>query len=123
MIRRLEMKTLFSTLLLLISMSATAVTFEELGDSMDEPIPPRVDEGVVRQINFADRTIVVGGYEYLVGPSTLDQPVEVNLYATSAGAFELLRDGMLVEVEYIDFGHARVAFRISELSPDAEIDH
>ncbi len=117
------MKTLLSTLLLMASFTVSAVTFEELGDSMDEAVPSRVDEGIIRSIDLAARSIVVGGYDYLVGPSTLDQPVKVDLYGTSAGAFELLSTGMVVEVEYIDFGNARVAFRISELGPGVEVEH
>ena len=117
------MRQLFALVTLLTSLAVSAATFEELGDSMSEPIPPRIDEGVVHSVDMVNRSIVIGGYEYLVGPPTIDPPVQVSLYGTTAGSFELLMSGMKVEVEYIDFGNARVAFRIQQLAPDAEIEH
>ncbi len=117
------MKKLLSVILMLASMAASAVTFEELGDSMSEQIPPRSDQGVVTDISFTERKITIGGYEYLVGPATISPPVQVSLYGTSAGSFELLSEGMKVEVEYIDFGNARVAFRIGQLAPGTDVEH
>ncbi len=117
------MRLLVATTLLLTSFFAMAVTFEELGDRTGNLPPNRIDEGIVRSIDLAGRKIVVGGMEYLVGPATIDTPVEVNLYGTSAGAFVMLRAGMMVEVEYIDFGDARVALRISELAYDETLEH
>ena len=117
------MKKLLAIIFMLTSITASAVTFEELGDSMTEPVPPRIDQGVVHEISFSERTITIGGYEYLVGPATISPPVKVTLYGTTAGSFELLSVGMKVEVEYIDFGHARVAFRIAQLAPGAEVEH
>lgn len=117
------MKKLLSIILMLASVTASAVTFEELGDSMTEPIPPRSELGVIYEINFSERKITIGGYEYLVGPATISPPVSVSLYGTTAGSFELLSEGMKVEVQYIDFGHARVAFKIDQLAPGADVDH
>lgn len=117
------LQPLVALVLLVASMSTFPVTFEELGDSLKEPITPRSDEGVVRSIDMVTRTIVIGGYEYLVGPATIDTPVKVSLYGTTAGAFEMLTAGMKVEVQYVDFGHARVAFEIKQLAPDADVEH
>jgi hypothetical protein len=122
-LRKNVMRTLLAGTLMLIALTASAVTFEELGDSMNGSIPPRMEQGVVHQIDFADRTITVGGYEYMVGPATISPAVSVSLYGTSAGSFQLLSAGMKVEIEYIDFGNARVAFRIAQLAPDAEVEH
>ena len=117
------MKKLLAMLMMLASISASAVTFEELGDSMTEPVPPRLDEGVIQEIDLDERSIIISGYEYLVGPSTINPPLKVTLYGVTYGAFELLKPGMKVEVEYIDFGNARVAFRIGQLAPDAQVEH
>lgn len=114
------MRILLSILALLYSLSATAVTFEELVDSLDEPLPEIIDTGVVRSIDLAARSIEISGFSYLVGPATIDFPVEVQLYGTTAGSFELLQVGMKVEVEYIDFGNARIALAIRQLSDAAE---
>lgn len=117
------MRTLLAGMLMLFALTVSAVTFEELGDSMTEQIPSRMEQGVVHEIDFVGRTITVGGYEYMVGPATISPAVSVSLYGTSAGSFQLLAPGMKVEVDYIDFGIARVAFRIAQLAPDTEVEH
>lgn len=117
------MKYIALVALLLTSFAAQSVTFEELGDSDLDPGAVRFDEGIVRSVDFVGRKIVVGGYTYLVGPPTINPAVQVTLYGSSAGAFELLTAGMKVEVQYFDFGVARVAIRIVELAPDADIEH
>ena len=66
---------------------------------------------------------MIGGYEYHVANAYGEFPLEVSLYGTSAGSFELLREGMKVEVEYIDVDVARAAFSISEIDPGLEIEH
>ena len=117
------MKLMTFLMFLILSTSSHAVTFEELGDSLTDPIPPRTEEGVIRSIDMGGRKLVISGYEYLVGPSTINPPVKVSLFGTTAGSFELLSPGMKVEVHYIDFGNARVAFEINEVDPSAELEH
>lgn len=116
------MKVFITMVMLLASMIASAATFEELVDGMTEPLPARKSEGVISELSYRDRSIVISGYEYLVGPPTILDPLEVSLYGTTAGSFELLSAGMKVEVEYIDLGQARIAFIIRELNPNAEVE-
>ena len=83
----------------------------------------RTTQGVVRDIGLAERTTVIGGYSYLVGPAIAETPVRVVLAGTTAGSFELLRNGMRVEVVYVDFGDARIAFEITELTSQQFREH
>jgi len=112
-------------LLLMSGAIAQNYTYEELLDEIDEDAPMRVrnDQGVVHEIDLAQRSIIIGGYSYLVGPAYGEAPVEVSLYGTEAGSFELLKEGMKVEVIYADFGLARAAFVINELAKDADVEH
>lgn len=105
---------------LLVSVHASAETFNELLDSEDTPGYTMTDRGVVAERDIAERTIIVGGYRYKVGTS-FETPV--TLFGTSAGAYELLDTGMKVEVEYFDLqDKGRVAIRINELHPGEEVE-
>ena len=104
---------------------AEMYSYQELVERVDKEDRTRLakGQGIVREIDLAKRSIIIGGYSYLVGPSYVESPLQVSLYATDAGAFELLRNGMVVEVSYLDFGYARIAFVIRELAKEAkEID-
>ena len=96
-------------------------TYQELLDRMDADARTRLREGqgIVHEVDLVQRSIIIGGYSYLVGPSYVENPLQVSLHGTGAGAFELLRIGMMVEVSYFDFGYARIAFVINELAEDA----
>ena len=96
-------------------------TYQELLDRMDADARTRLREGqgIVHEVDLVQRSIIIGGYSYLVGPSYVENPLQVSLHGTDAGAFELLRIGMMVEVSYFDFGYARIAFVIDELAEDA----
>ena len=52
----------------------------------------------------------------IVGEGAVVAAGAVVLAGTTAGSFELLRNGMRVEVVYVDFGDARIAFEITELT-------
>ena len=111
----------FSIYLWISIVVAEMPTYQELLGSMDADARTRLRErqGIVREVDLVQRSIIIGGYSYLVGPSYVENPLQVSLDGTDAGAFELLRIGMLVEVSYFDFGNARLAFVINELSGDA----
>ena len=111
----------FSILLWISVATAETATYQELLGSMDEEARTRLREaqGIVREVDLVQRSIIIGGYSYLVGPSYVENPLQVSLHGTDAGAFELLRIGMTVEVSYFDFGYARIAFVIDELAEDA----
>ena len=114
-------------LLLVFILSSAQVTFaetyDELLDGITEQMAMRESDGVIRSIDHAARMMVIGGHEYHVGPSYAENPLEVELYGTSAGSFELLSTGMKVTVGYFDFGHTRVALEIRELSAGADIEN
>ncbi len=100
-------------------------TYQELLDSIDpdSPMWARDAQGIVREIDLAARSVIIGGYSYLVGPSYVENPLRVSLSGTGAGSFELLEVGMKVEVVYVDFGYARIALMIDELSGSVFVEH
>ena len=111
----------FSILLWISVTVAETSTYQQLLGSMDAEARTRLRaaQGIVREVDLVQRSIIIGGYSYLVGPSYVENPLQVSLHGTDAGAFELLRIGMMVEVSYFDFGYARIAFVIDELAGDA----
>jgi hypothetical protein len=119
----LQMRILFGLLLVALSGTASAVTYEELLEKVDEPMRVVKTKGIVRAINLTERTGEISGYTYHFGPAVEETPVKVKLYGRDYGAVELLTPGMKVEVVYFEPGGGRIAVRIEELHPDEEIDH
>ncbi len=120
------MTRLFGILLLLISVSAHAEderTFEEVMNSIKEPLFVRVSEGVIRSLDLTTRTGIIGGHKYWFGPAFSESPLQVTMYGSEGGALELLQPGMKVEVTYGDTGDARIAVRIRQLADDADIEN
>ncbi len=122
---RLNYMAIFMALLLPASAAADIQVYNNLLNSIDpdKPMWTRTTQGFVRDIDLAERTTVIGGYSYLVGPAIAETPVRVVLAGTTAGSFELLRNGMRVEVVYVDFGDARIAFEITELTSQQFQEH
>ena len=115
-------KLLPISILLSISIAFAEIqSYQELIETVDKDDRTRLIQakGIVREIDLSKRALIIGGYSYLVGPPYVENPLKVSLYGTDAGAFELLRIGMVVEVYYFDFGYARIAFVIRELSREA----
>ena len=122
---RLNYMAIFMALLLPASAAADIQVYNNLLNSIDpdKPMWTRTTQGFVRDIDLAERTTVIGGYSYFVGTATAETPIRVVLAGTTAGSFELLRNGMRVEVVYVDFGDARIAFEITELARQQFREH
>jgi hypothetical protein len=73
-------------------------------------------------VDLATRSALVSGYTYDFGPAVTSEPVEVKMYNSGGGAFELLQPGMKVEITYGQFDDARLAFRVQQLSDNAELE-
>lgn len=117
------MRKLLVVLILMMPIGVFAETFDELLDSMDEPISSRFESGVISNIDLVNRTIQISGYEYHVSPAFGENVTEISLYGTTFGALELLTAGMKVEVEYLDLERARIAIVIQELDPNLEVEY
>jgi hypothetical protein len=105
----------------LVGLPAMADTFNDLLNGEDTPGYTMTDAGVIRERNIADRTIVINGFMYLVGNSF---ETSVTLLNTSAGAFELLDEGMKAEVEYFDLEDiGRLAIRITQIGYNEDIEY
>jgi hypothetical protein len=116
-------RKLLVLLILMMPMGVYAETFDELLDSMDEPVSSRFQDGVIIEIDLQNRILQISGYDYYVSPAFGENVTEISLYGTSFGAFELLSVGMKVEVEYLDLGRARIAMVIKELNSNLEVEN
>lgn len=117
-----KMRNLLYGLMLLAAgaMPAVAQTFNDLLNGENTPNYTMTDKGVVSEQDIATRTIVISGFRYVVGNSF---ETEVTLLNTSAGAYELLDEGMKVEVEYFDLeDDGRLAIRINQIDDNEEVE-
>lgn len=76
--------------------------------------------GVIQSIDLVTRTVVISGYAYDFGPDF--DTVEVKLYNSDAGALELLKPGMKVEVTYVNPDRRRVPISVIQLSNSTVIE-
>ncbi|MBO6704396.1 MAG: hypothetical protein JJ921_18790 [Pseudomonadales bacterium] len=116
------MRNLLYGLMLLAAgaMPAVAQTFNDLLNGENTPNYTMTDKGVVSEQDIATRTIVISGFRYVVGNS-FETPV--TMLNTSAGAYELLDEGMKVEVEYFDLeDDGRLAIRINQIDDNEEVE-
>ena len=74
------------------------------------------DRGIIRQLDFENNTMVVGGMEFVV---PLDTPVTLR---GAAGAFTMLAVGMKAEVVYKQLPTERVALTVDQLPDNTEIE-
>ncbi len=104
-----------------IGRTETQSDIVELASQLDEPLQARKAKGVVREVDYANRQAVIGGYVYDFGPPGL--PITVTLKDGGAGAFELLVPDMKVEVVYGELSLSRIAVIVTELPDDAIVEH
>jgi hypothetical protein len=116
-------RKLLVLLILMMPMTVYAETFNELLNSMGEPVSTRFEDGVIVEIDLVNRIIQISGYDYHVSPPFGENVTEISLYGTSFGSFELLSVGMKVQVGYLELGRARVAMMINEIDPNLEVDY
>ena len=101
--------------------ASAASSLQEKLSNVKKPLVARTDQGVLRSIDLEKRTAMIGGFLYDFGPQTY--PIKVTMLNSSAGAVELLRKGMKVEVEYLDLGTSRLAVSITQLPDSAEVEY
>lgn len=98
-----------------------ASSLQEKLSNVKQPLVARTDQGVIRSIDLEKRTVMIGGFLYEFGPRT--SPVKVTMLNSSAGAVELLRTGMKVEVEYLDLDTSRLALSLTQLPDNAKVEY
>jgi len=91
-------------------------------DILKNAVAARTTRGIVESVNLEARSAVISGYAYDFGTPDMPVPVEVKMYNSDYGAFELLERGMKVEVVYGDTGDLRLVVRLQQLSNDAVIE-
>ncbi len=96
---------------------ASEATYFTIVNSMENNVPQRVGYGRIQEIDLTQRTIIISGFKYLLGPSTIDKPLEVRMMGTNHGALELLAADMFVEVHYLPTSSYRIAKLMTQIEP------
>lgn len=119
--KKLILVNLLMGLLLAPPVFAASSSIQEKLSNVKKPLVARTDRGIIRSIDLEKRTIMIGGYVYDFGPQTF--PFKVTMLNSSAGAVELLRTGMKVEVEYLDLETSRLAVSIKQLPDSTKVEY
>ena len=100
-------------LLSLLSLAASARAAEEWAEK----------DGVVREIDLANRTAIISGFRYYFGTSFGYQTPEIELLLYPRGSFEMLQVGMKVQFHYTPRKPYRRILRLRQLPDDAWRDN
>lgn len=106
-----NLKVMFSTLLLVVASSAMAA--EEWVEK----------EGVVREIELAERTAIISGYRYYFGTSYGYQTPDITLINYPTATFEMLQVGMKVQYHFTPEKPWRRILRLRQLPDDSWLDN
>jgi len=80
-------------------------------------------EGVVREIDRANRTAIISGFRYYFGTSFGYQTPEIELLLYPRGTFEMLEVGMKVQFHFTPRKPYRRILRLRQLPDDAWLDN
>ena len=80
-------------------------------------------DGVVREIDLANRTAIISGFRYYFGTSFGYQTPEIELLLYPRGTFEMLQVGMKVQFHYTPRKPYRRILRLRQLPDDAWRDN
>jgi len=113
-----------SCLLVLAIMSQMVVAEEPrflTNEEMQGGAAARTTRGEIETVDLNDRSAIISGYKYYFGSPNDESPVEVKMYKSNYGAFELLQPGMKVEVLYGEEVDGRSAIEVQQLSDNVVI--
>ena len=100
-------------LLSLLALAASARAAEEWAEK----------DGVVREIDLANRTAIISGFRYYFGTSFGYQTPEIELLLYPRGSFEMLQVGMKVQFHYTPRKPYRRILRLRQLPDDVWRDN
>ncbi len=80
-------------------------------------------EGVVREIDLANRTAIISGYRYYFGTAAGYQAPEMQLIYYPKATLEMLTVGMKVQYHYTPQKPWRRILRLRQLPDDAWLDN
>jgi hypothetical protein len=83
-----------------LSSNSALVSFDEIIDSIEDPVPERTTTGTIEAIDLSARTAVIGGYIYHFGPATDSTPLQVKLLGRDFGSLEMLSAGMDLQIYF-----------------------
>ena len=88
-------------------------------EELEGAVAARTTKGVIESVDLATRSAVIGGYLYDFGRPDEQMPARVKMHNSDGGAYELLRPGMKVEIQYGDVGDVRLVVKVQQLSDRA----
>ena len=80
-------------------------------------------EGVIREIDLANRTAIISGFRYYFGSAGGYQNADIDLLAYPGGSFELLEVGMKVQFHFTVDKPWRRILRLRQLPDNAWQDN
>ena len=83
-----------------LSQNSALVAFDDIIDSIVDPVPERTTTGTIESIDLSARTAVIDGYIYHFGPATDAMPLRVKLLGRDFGSLQMLSAGMDVEIVF-----------------------
>ncbi|MFW6092460.1 MAG: hypothetical protein ACODAC_00705 [Pseudomonadota bacterium] len=111
------MKPVIERLAIFVCILGLALPGPAGGQSVDQRHPVASRAGVVQDLDFGNRTMIISGYRYDVA---VDAKVEIS---GSYGAFTMLRPGMKVSFDYQAIsGTKRRIIDIREVPSDVEVE-
>ena len=102
------------------SASAADPDFFAILNSIPDGTPERTGIGRIQEIDLGNRSIVVSGFKYLLGPSTLADAVEVRMLGVEYGSVEMLQVNMFVEVTFVPAPEYRIAKELQHIEAQEE---
>ena len=73
-------------------------------------------EGQVYKIDLAERTALIGGFEYYFGDPYQNNMPTITFLGGSEGVLEMMYVGMRVKVLFADYGHMRLAMKVDQVN-------
>jgi hypothetical protein len=94
-----------------------------IGESMAADEEWVEKEGVIREINLAERTAIISGYRYYFGTSYGFEAASIQLLQGSRASYEMLAVGMKVQFHYTPQKPWRRVLRLRQLPYDEWLDN
>ena len=104
------------SIVLLLALSLIPVTASAIDEWVEK-------EGVIREIDLANRTAIISGFRYYFGTAGGYQAAEIQLLLYPTATFEMLSVDMKVQYHYTRDQPYRRILRLRQLADDAWMDN
>ncbi len=105
---------------LMCQVTFAAESTPDITTDFSHAVPAQITRGLIESVDLEQRVIEVSGYIYDFGPEYT--PAEIKMYQSEAGALELLKAGMKVEIKFGDIGSTRIPVKVKQLSDNTVLE-